>query len=42
MFFFTKIDEGLLHLIEIYGVTKLVMGAASDRHYKRFLSLLFL
>lgn len=35
VFFFTKIDEGLLHLIEIYGVTKLVMGAASDRHYKR-------
>uniref|UniRef100_A0A0E0IW20 Protein kinase domain-containing protein n=1 Tax=Oryza nivara TaxID=4536 RepID=A0A0E0IW20_ORYNI len=36
VFFFTKIDEGLLHLIEIYGVTKLVMGAASDRHYKSF------
>uniref|UniRef100_A0A0D9XM56 RING-type E3 ubiquitin transferase n=1 Tax=Leersia perrieri TaxID=77586 RepID=A0A0D9XM56_9ORYZ len=35
VFFFTKVDEGLLHLIEIYGITKLVMGAASDKHYRR-------
>lgn len=35
VFLFTKIDEGLLHLIKIYGVNKLVMGAASDKHYRR-------
>ncbi|CAN6284022.1 unnamed protein product [Urochloa humidicola] len=34
-FLFTKIDEGLIHLIKIYGITQLVMGAAADRHYRR-------
>ncbi|KAL5232547.1 hypothetical protein ABZP36_031323 [Zizania latifolia] len=40
VFLFTKIDEGLLHVIKIYGVTKLVMGVASDKHYSTFLSSL--
>lgn len=35
VFLFTKIDEGLIHLIKIYGVTELVMGAAANRHYRR-------
>ncbi|RCV43939.1 hypothetical protein SETIT_9G334400v2 [Setaria italica] len=35
VFLFNKIDEGLIHLIKIYGVTELVMGAAADRHYRR-------
>lgn len=39
MLLFTKIDEGLIHLINIYGVTELVIGAAADRHYRRSLSV---
>jgi len=39
VFLFTKIDEGLIHLIKIYGVTELVMGAAANRHYRRSPSL---
>ncbi|XP_062206178.1 U-box domain-containing protein 33-like isoform X2 [Phragmites australis] len=35
VYLYTKIDEGLLNLIKIYGVTELVMGAAADRHYRR-------
>ncbi|CAD6211969.1 unnamed protein product [Miscanthus lutarioriparius] len=35
VFLFTEIDEGLIHLINIYGVTELVIGAAADRHYRR-------
>ncbi|TVU02914.1 hypothetical protein EJB05_51565, partial [Eragrostis curvula] len=35
VFLSTKIDQGLLHLIKIYGVTELVMGAAAGRYYRR-------
>ncbi|KAL6906439.1 hypothetical protein ACP4OV_004040 [Aristida adscensionis] len=35
VFLSTKIDEGILHLIQTYEVTELVMGAAADRNYRR-------
>ena len=35
------VAEGLAKLISLYGITKLVMGAAADQHYSKYSSFHF-
>lgn len=36
MFVFDDVAHGLVELISSHGICNLVMGAASDRRYKRY------
>lgn len=32
------VAKGLLELISLHGITKLVMGAAADKHYSKYVT----
>lgn len=37
---YDSIEKGILELISQYGIQKLVMGAAADKHYKKYILLM--